>query len=90
MRKYWVTKYALSRGIYTIDGKPTTTDPNRIMRVSNKLYSWFSLGKDCFETAEEAIAAAEKMRSKKIKSLNDQAKKIASIDFERQVTAIED
>jgi len=38
-------------------------------------------GKTCFNTKEEALAAAEEMRIKKIKSLEKNLKKIKEIKF---------
>jgi hypothetical protein len=79
----WVTKYALSTGIFEIDGEVNH-------KISSSMLSWraedgWSMsahGANWHRTREEAIAHAEKMRSKKIASLKKQIAKLERLRFE--------
>ena len=80
----WVTKYALSDGI--VEGQAGIGDIRRgSVRVTccTAYPAWCQTeGKDWHRTKESAIAHAEKMRAKKIASLQRQIAKLEALRFE--------
>ena len=82
IKKVWVTKYALTQGIFSMEGKVSKDTPSVVAQVNVKYPFVFALkGVDWHETLEEAVDQAEKMRLKKIKSLQKQIKKLENIKF---------
>lgn len=80
MPTVYVTKYALSRGIFPIEAEITERGYAREL-AKNRIGHF--LGKRHYATTkDEAIAQAEEMRIKKLQSLEQQAKKISALDFE--------
>ena len=81
MEYVWITKYALTRGIFKrelieVDGDcATVVDENGMNRKD--LY----FRNDWHSTKEDAIARSEEMRIKKLQSLDKQVKKISAINF---------
>ena len=79
--KYYVSKYALTKGIYEIEGDEpytyeTTKGPRSLVQDKDNMWApSFVVGVDCHEQLEDAVKAAEKMRRKKIDSLRKQVKK---------------
>lgn len=69
MAIFFITKYALTKGIYT---------QNLELRTSGKTtyvydgWSHFDIGKDAHTTAEAAVARAKEMQAKKTASLKKQ------------------
>ena len=47
------------------------------------------IGDDCFDNAEDAILAANKMRAAKLKSLEKQIAKVEKLDFHKQIADIQ-
>ncbi len=78
--KYFVTKYALTKGIIEFDGEITDTcetmihDGNRSITTYHKPF-WH-------ETYEAACHHAELLRTNKLKSIDKQIKKLKSLRFE--------
>ncbi|MGN6107825.1 MAG: hypothetical protein ACTHU0_22145 [Kofleriaceae bacterium] len=78
LRTVWITKYALSQGLYKVkaeivDGKYASTESKG-----------FSLGlftRDWKPSREEAVAEAERMRAMKIASLKKQIAKLEAMTF---------
>lgn len=83
MTLVYITKYALTRGVYAIDCRIT----NRDMAVAETgRYTDFNIyfhKGDWFHTREEALAKAQEMRDKKILSLNKQIIKLQSLNLEK-------
>jgi len=77
--KIYVTKYALSSGIFEV--MATVRDGMASCRREGRYAEFFS-GKSFHYTKDHAIAEAEEMRIRKLKSLDKQAKKIAALKFE--------
>lgn len=75
--KVWITKYALSSGIFTAEVKDTGSTV-----VNVKGYYTGFYGKDWHRTEKEAIARAEEMRAKRLQSLERQVKKISVLKFD--------
>lgn len=79
----WITKYALTMGIYpleALDARSTRdtawvegTGPNEYDQVFHK--------KEFYHSREDAVARAEELRVKKIKSLEKQIAKLKALKF---------
>jgi len=67
--KVWVSKFALTKGIFEIEVKDFKT-----IGEHNK-------GKEWYLSKDEAILKAEEMRKKKIDSLYQQIQKLESLNF---------
>lgn len=74
----WISKYALTAGIEKADGK--LSDSGYFYKSGDN-WSSFKVGRDAHATLEEAIAAAEAARVKKIKSLEKQIKALEKLQF---------
>lgn len=75
--KAFVTKYALSSGIKTVEATRAISDPRYISYGTNG----FVGPTDWHNNEEDAKAKAESMRKKKIKSLESQLKKLRDLKF---------
>lgn len=71
----YVTKYALASGIELHDMRETD-DPKRFYHPSN--FNSFVLGRDCFESLEDAKANVDKRKADKLKSLTKQMERLSS------------
>jgi hypothetical protein len=82
MTTYYLTKYALGRNglIPACEGEPSPFSDLGYIRLNGKPGS-FMLGRDVFESPEEAIAAAQVMRDKKTASLERQIAKLRKMTF---------
>jgi hypothetical protein len=88
--KVWITKYALTTGIFEVNGEPIqdgATIKYRRASSSSSFRSGFILpeyahGKDFHETPELAILRANEMRVAKIASLKKQIAKLEKMTFE--------
>ena len=79
--KVWITKYALTKGIFTIEA--TEPNENGLITPINKLWDCYhGEGREWHRTKEAAIERAEEMRLKKIASLEKQIDKIKKLNFE--------
>lgn len=81
MKKYYTTKYALTRGIEVV-----LTD--RYLAASleeyvfDQFHTSYRVGKTAFEMKAEAIAAAEKQRARKVTNLQKQIAKLQKMKFQ--------
>lgn len=75
IKKVWVTKYALTRGIIETEGQIDEDFPGILdaKGITNYLHGE---GNEWHRTKESAIAKAEEMRQKKIESLKSQIEKL--------------
>jgi len=86
--KVFITKYALTAGIETIEAKHVTNCHAKEMiekigdteRVDFPTY-FHGKGKEWHETWEGAVKHAEEMRQKKILSVEKQLKKLRELKF---------
>lgn len=81
--KVWITKYALTAGIYQEEVERSERGvwkDNGPSRIGQGFYN-----NDWHETPESAIAQAEKKRAAKIRSLEKQIAKLKTLDFEKMV-----
>jgi hypothetical protein len=79
MKTYYLTKYALTKGILEIQSDETT-DENNLITYGNE-WQYAHLKQDIFETKEEAIAKAELIRLDKIKKLEKKLSKLNKMSF---------
>jgi hypothetical protein len=79
--KVWITKYALTIGIYTIEGAVTeSTDTNMLIGKVDG-YQVYYHNQEWHKTEEEAKQRAEGMRLTKIKSLKKSLAKFEKMKF---------
>lgn len=76
--KIYVSKYALSSGIFEAMAKVN----DGMATCKRGQFTEFFHGKQWHYTKDDAIAEAEEMRIRKLKSLDNKAKKIAALKFE--------
>lgn len=74
MKTYYVTKWWQTRGVIVVRGqhKPDI-GPKYISTLGSPLFSSFHLGRDAFETKEEAIADTRKKAERKALALVKEA-----------------
>lgn len=77
LTSYYITKYALTDGIWIGAGSISPRVP-RLVSVGGRSYF---LGTEAFLTREEALADAEKRRTRKIASLEKQLAKLRDLSF---------
>lgn len=80
----WVTKYALTQGIFKVEGTidPRVSETMLTVPGSANTFPQYFHGNEWHRTLELAIARAEEMRRAKIKSLEKQLTKVKKIAFE--------
>lgn len=74
----WISKYALTAGIEKADGKVSDSG---YFHKSSGYWTGFKVGRDAHATLEDANAAAEAARVKKIKSLKKQIEALEKLQF---------
>ncbi len=76
--KIWVTKYALTTGIFSADAEVNSgVAIVPMFRVPTQYFH----GNDWHETPEAALARAEEMRKKRIIALNRNIAKLQNLEF---------
>jgi hypothetical protein len=76
----WITKYALTEGIYSVDVEDC-------FNISEKMVTGLNRRDGCYHkphwhrTRKEAVVQAEKMRAAKIRSLRKSIAKMERLDF---------
>lgn len=79
--KVYISKYALSVGVFEVDGE-LTREGGISYALPNRGLRQYHYGSDWHQTKEQAVARAEDMRIRKLKSLDKQIKKLSSIKFD--------
>jgi hypothetical protein len=79
--KIYVINFALTSGIMCVDAEPCSDISPELMQYGRHGFA-HKYGRDWVKTREEAISAAEKMRDKKIASLEKQIEKLRAMTFE--------
>jgi len=75
----YVTKYLFTKGIE----KRLVWDHGSFLNdVKDNWYTYQP--KECHDTFEEAVICAEKMKAKKLDSLEKQLKKVSSMEFKQE------
>jgi hypothetical protein len=78
---YYITKYALSKGILYEECAVSSLG-EYLRLVNDQWMNIFKIGRDAFETYEEAHRKAVFMRDKKIKSLKKQLTRLEKLRFD--------
>lgn len=79
--KVWISKYALSKGIYA---EEVSEEREGVVRSSD--WAWLYVeGKQWHRTPEDALRRAEEMRVAKLASLRKQIAKVEKMDFAKGV-----
>lgn len=80
--KVWITKYALTNGIFVCDAVQSKEYPSMIkLRRSPTHHEEYFHGGDWHTSWGEALKQAEKMRANKLLSLEKQQKKLMNLEF---------
>jgi len=83
--RVWLAKYALTQGVFPIDveplGGPLADDKYIPTNGKYRLYTYYKMGRDIFETRKAAVARANDMRDRKIKSLEKQLTRLRKLNF---------
>ena len=78
----WVTKYALSDGVYMVEGDVCHETSSSMLKWTTRHGGTSTThGKDWHRTPEQALARAEEMRLAKIESLKKSIKKLEGLKF---------
>lgn len=81
--KVWITKYALTQGIFEIEAEECGMGfPGMIQTKEEHPSHCHEEGKDWHRSKESAIKRAEEMRQKKISSLKKKLEKLEKMKFE--------
>lgn len=80
LTKIWVTKYALTSGIFEAEAE-IEDQYGRMASIPSRRYFTAFHGNDWHRTLTEANKRAEEMRLKKISSLKKQLKKLEELKF---------
>lgn len=81
MAKVWITKYALTKGIYEAEVNDSQADEGRVLILKGGHYYGSIYSPHWHKAKESAIAQAEKMCTKRIESLKKQIAKLEKIKF---------
>lgn len=79
--KIWITKYALTQGVYSLEAEIDSDYPD--MAVHRTRFPSYFHKPYWHLTEEEAVAHAETMRVKKIVSLRKSIAKLENLRFEK-------
>lgn len=81
--KVYITKYALTKGIYEIEAEICENiNPDMIKSTSNRNETYHGKGNNWHTDRDKALIAAKGMRDRKIKSLHTQINKLNKLTFE--------
>lgn len=81
--KVWITKYALSSGVFTVDAEESKNSPGMISwKTTGSWSSQYAHGKDWWLTKADAEKRVQEMRQKKISSLKKQLAKFEATTIE--------
>lgn len=81
--KVWISKYALTQGIYEVEGEIAESYSKMFcVPKSGKTFAMYFHKPDWYETKAEAIVRAEQMRANKLKALDKQIAKIKAMRFD--------
>jgi len=82
--KVWITKYALTQGIFEVEVEfpPYNEDKNYVKVVKNQGEGYYGEGKDWHRDKESAIKRAEEMKMRKITNVEKQLEKLKEMKFD--------
>jgi len=79
--KYWISKYALTQGIFEIESNSDPSEKLISHRLNGMTVSYYEEGKEWHKTKEEAIARAKDLKIKKIANMKKQIAKLEKMEF---------
>ena len=84
--KVWITKYALTTGVYSAEGTSSASHPEMFVipgegGAGYRTYDQYFLKPDWHNTHEEAMLRAETLREKKMRSLKAAIKELEEMEF---------
>jgi hypothetical protein len=80
---YFITRYALSRGIFEIEANIIDHHKRIINQtVDGKGINCYYHAREWWTSKDEAVKQARKMRDRKVKSLEKQIEKLKEMEFE--------
>lgn len=79
--KVWITKYALTSGIMEKEVERSERFPDMVTTDERYSQTFHGEGKDWHRSLDAANARAEKMRQKKISSLETQLGRLRALTF---------
>lgn len=80
--KVWITKYALTQGVYTLENAVRSCDYPAMIRDNARFTSFFhGEGREWHLTEASALAHADGMRTAKIDALREQIAKLEKMVF---------
>jgi len=82
MTKIYVTKYALTSGIFSAEAKISDDRKMASYKQPGAYFTETAHGNDFHLTKEDALSRAEEMRIKKLQSLDKKTKQISAMKFE--------
>ncbi len=82
MTKIYVTKYALTTGIFSIDADVSEDGKMALYKQSGSRFTEFAHGNEFHLTKEGALSRAEEMRIRKLQSLDKKVKQLSAMKFE--------
>lgn len=77
----WISKRALTVGIFSAEFEIAKKSPNIIVMVNNPLEVYCTEGVEWHRTKEEAIKRADFMRLKRIQDLKKELARLESLSF---------
>lgn len=82
----YIACYALTKGIMkgTVE-RVYHGIPHDVVQFRENRWTEFTLGKQCFATREEAVAAAEKARLARLAALKKQIERLEKLDVSKSV-----
>jgi hypothetical protein len=80
--KAWITKYALTAGVFEVAGEVTVSGCLRYESGGYACYACYAFGNDWHSDRASAIARAEEMKIRKLQSLDRQIKKVSALKFD--------
>ena len=80
--KVFVTKYALTEGVYVDDVEPSGVCESMVSSKTRDLTNYHGKGKDWHTDRDSALRRAETMRSKKIRSLETSIARLKGLRFD--------
>lgn len=81
MNEAWVTKWALTRGVYRIVYERREPGSILIRDAAVRRLEYLVLGIDAFESVSEARADARQRRDRRVKALQMQLTRLSRLEF---------
>jgi len=86
--KVWITKYALTTGIFEADIEQCDGQPTMVVHRGQKTGAcdcyYHGEGKEWHRTFKSAVSRAEEMRDRKVVSMRKQLAKLKAMTFEEE------